>query len=179
MIEDEPTNVSSARRRAGPKQTKQEADTQLMRERLMQHIEEWYPGYRHTAPPGLAFIAVDGKVELWECALIPPKAEGTERETVWLLWNAKEVVSHSSYNAAFTDFVTELKGKRIEGKLQYYTSPLAVSAALAILMLALISGLLLWRGEAPNQLWSVFTAVVAFYFGRESGTRSIEIGGKE
>jgi hypothetical protein len=51
-------------------------------------------------------------------------------------------------------------------KLKYFTSPLAISAALAILLIALIATLELRSGKVPSQLWAVFTAVVAFYFGR-------------
>ena len=179
MIDDKSESDSTASRRARPKPTKQEVESQLMRDRLMQHIEDWYPGYRHKDPPDLTFIAHDGKIELWECVLIPPNASETQLEKMWLLWNEKESVSHYSYHTAFVDFVSEIKGRRVDGRFQYFTSPLTVSAVLALLMLGLIAGLLCFRGEVPNQLWSVFTAVVAFYFGRESGVRSSESGVRE
>jgi hypothetical protein len=98
---------------------------------------------------------------------------------LWCLWNRREFVFHETYQRAFIDFTSEIKAKRIEGKFQYFTSPLTISAILAILMLALIVGLLGFRGFVPDQLGSVFTAVVAFYFGRESGVRSAETGVRE
>jgi hypothetical protein len=166
-------------RRARPEPTKQEVNSQLMRERLLRHIADWYPGYKQKSPPALWFVAADGKLELWKCSLIPPNANEKQTEDMWLFWNTREVVSHSSSDDAFIDFVSELKSKRIEGKFQYCTSPLTVSAILAFLMLALIMGLLLSQGHVPDQLWSVFTAVAAFYFGRESGARSSETGVRE
>jgi hypothetical protein len=165
-----------ASRRATPEPTKEEVASKLMRGRLLQFIEDWYPGYRQKTPPDLSFIANDGKLELWKCSLIPPNAPEAMTEEIWLFWNGREVVSHPSSNYAFLDFVSELKSKRIEGKFQYVTSPLTVSAILAFLMLALIMGLLSFQETVPDQLWSVFTAVVAFYFGRESGARSSEAG---
>jgi hypothetical protein len=165
--------------RAGPEPTKQEVNSKLMRGRLLRHVEDWYPGYRQKSPPDLSFVAAEGKLELWKCSVIPPAARDEQTTDMWLFWNTREVVSHSSSDNAFIDFVSELKNKRIEGRFQYCTSPLTVSAILAFLMLALIMGLLLSHGSVPDQLWSVFTAVVAFYFGRESGARSSEMGVRE
>jgi hypothetical protein len=164
-------------RRATPK-TKHEVNSQLMRDRLLQHIEDWYQGYRQKSPPDLSFIANDGKLELWRCSLIPPNASGSETEEKWLFWNTNEIVSHPSADYAFMDFVSVLKNNRIDGKFQYFTSPLTVSAVLALLMLGLIMVLLWYKQTVPDQLWSVFTAVVAFYFGRESGARGAETGGR-
>jgi len=71
------------------------------------------------------------------------------------------------------------KERRLEAKLSYWTSSLTVSAILAAFLTLLIAILLFMHHQdskspdVPDQLWTVYTAVVAFYFGRgASGVRT-------
>jgi hypothetical protein len=159
--------------------TEQEVATEAMRQRILKHISNWYQGYTLKSPSDLDFITNDGGLELWTCSLLPPNGNADESKNIWLFWNTREVVSHDSYKNAFVDFVSEQRSRKIEGRFKYFTSPLTVSAVLEFCMLVLITYLLCFHNNVPDQLWSVFTAVVAFYFGRESGARSGETGVQE
>jgi hypothetical protein len=162
-----------------PRPTRKEVASERMRQRLLKHIEDWHQGYTHKNPQELDFITDDGKLELWECTMVPPQGSKNEDGKIWLFWDAREIKSYESYKSAFVDFVMEQKSKRVEGRFKYFTSPLTVSAVLALCMLLLIA-YLLWRAQnVPDQLWSVFTAVIAFYFGKESGTRTENTGGTD
>jgi hypothetical protein len=106
-------------------------------------------------------------------------SSATEGPVIWLLWDGSEVMSYQDdeQEDAFIDMINKQKTRRLDSKLKYYTSPLTISAILAIILFLLIAALELLRYDVPNQLWSVFTAVVAFYFGRESARSSAEITG--
>jgi len=161
------------------KQTKKEMASEAMRRRLLKHIEDWLPEHTHKSPQQLDFITDDGQLELWECTLTPPKGSPSDVEKVWLFWDEEEIKSYQSYNSAFVDFVAKQRSKKIEARFRYFTSPLTVSAILALLMLLLIAYLSCFREKVPDQLWSIFTAVIAFYFGRESGARAGHTDGAE
>jgi hypothetical protein len=154
------------------RKTRRETDTELMRWRLLNHIENWYIGYQRPVSQDFEFITEDGKFELWECTLTPAPESTEVKKQIWLFWNAKEMKSYKSYQPAFSDFVTEQKVRKIQGRLRYITSPLVVSAILALAMMGIIGTMLVLKMPVPDQLWSLFTAVVAFYFGREGRVRA-------
>jgi len=161
------------------RKTKREIATELMRQRLFWHIEDWYAGYSRPEPQAFDFLTEDKDFELWECRLKPsPNTENREM-TVWLFWNNQELQSYDTYQKAFVAFVSEQKIRRIQGRLKYFASPLVVSAFLALAMMGVISIMLVKKMPVPDQLWSVFTAVVAFYFGREGRVRAATPAGAE
>jgi hypothetical protein len=93
---------------------------------------------------------------------------------LWLLWDKKEVTSYDDEGDAYIDVIIGQKARRLDSKLRYYTSPLTISAVLALILFLLIAAMEMLRYSVPDQLWSVFTAVVAFYFGKESARRSVD-----
>ena len=168
--------------------TAAEQKTAKLKARFSAHIHEWWPTQdAEFADKDYNFHIEDGPFQLWSCDLsnrrtpispggsAPVSASATEhaREdirgvTLWLLWDRKEVSSYDDEGEAYSDLINGQKALRLDSKLKYYTSPLTVSAILAIILFLLIAALEILRYDVPNQLWSVFTAVVAFYFGRES-----------
>jgi hypothetical protein len=112
-----------------------------------------------------------------EGATVDQRSHGSRTgPIIWFLWDGSEVMSYKDdeQEDAFIDMINTQKARRLDSKLKYYTSPLTISAVLAVILFALIAALELLRYNVPDRLWSVFMAVVAFYFGRESA-RSAEM----
>jgi hypothetical protein len=153
------------------KLTPQEQKTARLTQRFDYHIQLWWPKYNDKGiyAREYNFIVDDHPHELWRCDFTKVEADETTapEEGLWFLWNGKEVTSYDEVDRAFVDFINEKKEARIKSKLQYITSPLAISAVLALLLGLLICWLMIWRNDVPNQLWTIFTAVIAFYFGRK------------
>jgi hypothetical protein len=148
------------------------------------------------------FHTEDRPCQLWSCHLSKPvdgrdriaeadcnggehsqgggKAQREYNESVknglklWLLWNGNEVWSYKEgdQERAYIDLINARKDRRFGAIVRYWTSPLTVSALLALILFLLIFILELSRFPVPSELWSIFTAVVAFYFGRESAGHS-------
>jgi hypothetical protein len=150
--------------------TRSEIATNMLLSRFSEHVRKWYPKFEVPEHPDYHFEAKDGPFELWSGKFFWKDTSADPGfETIWLLWNGAQTRSYPSACAAFYRLVEDQKARRTESKVKHFTSPLTVSAILAVLLLVLISLLEFCGKEVPNQLWSVFTAVVAFYFGRESG----------
>jgi hypothetical protein len=88
------------------------------------------------------------------------------------LWNGKEVVSFDDLEIAILDLFTDLREQGVEDRFWFYSSPLIVSGVLAIGLLILIAVLSFYPHGVPAQLWTIFTAIVAFYFGKQGFTAS-------
>jgi hypothetical protein len=163
---------------SGPtKRSPREQETDELILRFDDHIDKWYPNHadRTKFLRDYTFIIGGTPHEIWKCDF---KMAGSDKsappeETIWFLENGKERTSHNELSGAVVDFVNEKKEERIKSKLKLVTSPLAIGALIAILLVLLIFFLMLRRDGVPDQLWTVFTAVVAFYFGRR-GSTSIE-----
>ena len=167
--------------------TRAERATAKLKARFNAHIQEWYPRENTAFPDRDYFFHIeDAPYQLWSCRLSNRTARAAEDETptttgqqgnaartettLWLLWDKSEVTSfdEDEVEEAFTDLINGQRARRLDSKLKQWTSPLAVSAMLALILCGLITFLEVVKYDVPNQLWSVFTAVVAFYFGRES-----------
>jgi hypothetical protein len=176
--------------------TRIERETLRLKARFEAHVREWYPREVKEFPVlDMYFHVSDYPCELWSCELsrrgaptphddaqqVPADAS-EEREgkmkpiTKWLLWDRLEVISYDEdeFQDAYHDFINKQKERRMQNKLRYWTSPLAISAILALSLCLLIAILEVCKYQVPDQLWSIFTAVIAFYFGRESSRKSIE-----
>jgi hypothetical protein len=168
--------------------TRTERQTAKLRARLRAHIGDWWPQEHEEFPDkDFNFYIEDHPCQIWSCQLSNRKAaaEGQQHDgarkgpIIWLLWDGGEVLSYKDdeQEDAFIDMINKQKARRLDSKLKYYTSPLTISAVLAIILFILIAALELLRYVVPDQLWSVFTAVVAFYFGRESARSRTELTG--
>jgi hypothetical protein len=174
--------------------TAAERKTAKLKARFAAHIREWWPKQEaEFQDKEYNYHIEDGPFQLWSCELsnrrmrtlpeeVPspsespsaPSADTNKSVTVWLLWDKKEVTSYDDEGEAYTDIINGQKVRRLDSKLKYYTSPLTISAILALILFLLIATMEMFRYTVPDQLWSVFTAVVAFYFGKESSRRSTE-----
>jgi hypothetical protein len=152
------------------RKTTEEKRTALLIRRFRAHINEWYPKYVGYKRDDFEFYVQDAPFQLWRGDVY--EGDGSEHTQFWFLWTGDEVMSFKEQDEAFMEFINGKKARRLDSKLRYYTSPLTISAVLAVLLLLLIAGLEFRGDRVPNQLWSIFTAVVAFYFGRESSRRS-------
>ena len=68
---------------------------------------------------------------------------------------------------AYNDLIVEQRELKIRQTWTFVASPLIISGLLAIALLVIIGWLVLTKSSVPPELWSIFTAVVAFYFGKE------------
>jgi hypothetical protein len=120
------------------------------------------------------FHIKDGRHQVWSCrmsSLVKPEQDSV---TLWFLWDGSELSCYEDgkRDEPFTELITGQKTRR--SWLNIFTSPRVIGAALAVTLTALVAGLEVFRGEVPRELWSIFTAVIAFFFGRESAPRSSE-----
>jgi hypothetical protein len=160
-----------------------ERRTLRLKARIESHIREWYPRELEKFPVReLYFIISDHPYELWKCEMSrQDPAEDDRPITKWVVWDGKELISYGDdeFIDAYHTLINGQKERRIQNKLRYWTSPLAVSAILALALCVLIAILELAKYQVPDQLWSIFTAVIAFYFGRESSRRNVDFPGGE
>jgi hypothetical protein len=146
--------------------------TRQLKERLLEHLTEWWPHENANYPDkDFLFEIEDAPCEIWHCKLTDVKVEGSPKgPTIWFLWNGIEVTSYPDKDKikAFIDLMNFQQLRRSKAAIRRLASPLLVSGALALLLFGLIGTMELGSYTVPPQLWSVFTAVVAFYFGREN-----------
>lgn len=151
--------------------TTEEQKTRRLTQRFDYHMQLWWPKYsdKEKFSGEYNFIIGDKPHQLWRCDFEKANAEekALTGKSLWFLWNGIEITSYDKIDDAVVDFINEKKEARIKSKLQYITSPLAISAVLALLLGLLIFVLMVWRNGVPDQLWTIFTAVIAFYFGRK------------
>src|SRR5258708_34625116 len=166
------------------KPTATERETARLRARFHAHIHEWWPRYDADFPrKEFWYHITDAPYELWSCELSKdqlapaeePKSAELERSgaepnrdenangvTLWLLWDKREVTSYDDEGDAYQELINGQKARRLDSTFRYWTSPLTVSAILAVMLLMLISALEVFRQNFPDQLWSIFTACAAF-----------------
>ena len=177
-------------------QTRGQRRTDLLKARFREYLDSHYPNERKKFPDEDFYFSVeDSPFQVWSCVLVDRRpaaqhdgisetpslndeaAKKLEYDnTIWLFWDGSEITSFSKDNSegAFVSLIDQQRARRRNAKLKYFTSPLTVSAVLAMIMLLLIALLAIipafinTKIEVPQQLWTVFTAVVAFYFGKEN-----------
>lgn len=94
------------------------------------------------------------------------------RKQFYLLWDAKEFKTFKGefLSLAIEEFVTLLRERRTRERWHFYATPLIISGFIAVVLLLILAGLMISGRSVPPELWSIFTAIVAFYFGREGWT---------
>lgn len=164
--------------------TRTEVQTNILMRRFRNHVQQWWPRLVDTVePPDFDFCVEDRPYQIWKGKFLAPGKGASDQKSLtgkpdstldinacylWFLWDGAEVRSFATSEEAYYDLVQGQKARRLNSKFKYLTSPLTISAVLAVLLLCLIAGLEITHQIVPDQLWSIFTAVVAFYFGRES-----------
>lgn len=173
--------------------TKEEKWAAQLKDLFLKHIRDWYPYYNKTEYSDNSFEFFfhirDSPCEIWSFEILQQinpktvdrpteeeeinvKRSGLERKKIWLYWDGVEVQSFDDAEEAFCELIHDKREERLVSKWKYFTSPATISAALALLMLLMIATLQLWKDNVPQQLWTIFTAVIAFYFGRGNSSRN-------
>lgn len=151
--------------------TRLEKKTLKIRERIFFHFEKYWGSYSDNSKysePDLRFVIEDEPHQIWS---IYCSNKSTEKEVkVYFLWNGQEIISFETDEQAYQQLINEKKNKRIESVFKYWTATVTVSAILAFSLLIFIVGLSVFDKTVPAELWTVFTAVISFYFGRGSST---------
>jgi hypothetical protein len=157
------------------KQTKQEQRTAEIEERIERHLKSDWPEEFASSPfskNNLSFLCLLPPVhEMWSYDFIITDQESSEETVrVYCVWNGNEIVSYARVEEAISDFVGSVRESQIHANWRFFSSPLIMSGTLALGMLLIIAVLSIQQADVPPQLWSVFTAVIAFYFGKEGWT---------
>src|ERR1700749_544863 len=79
-----------------------------------------------------------------EGATVDQRSHGSRTgPIIWFHWDGSEAMSYKDdeQEDAFIDMINTQKARRLDSKLKYYTSPLTISAVLAVILFALIAAL--------------------------------------
>lgn len=159
------------------RKTSAERLTDSLIERYRNHLRENYASRleNQDAPrDNFEWCYSDKAINIWcydNGVAAQDDNEEDEEDYIYLVWDGKEVLSYDDADTAYIDILSELRQQSSVRAVLYATSPLAVSALIAVLLAGIIGAMLLNQMKVPDPLWSIFTAVVAFYFGREGGAR--------
>jgi hypothetical protein len=154
-----------------PKKTKQEKASEAMQNRLEAFCLDSYPEYFDKTKfeeIDLNYVAEISPHEIWRADFNPVgSTDDDEIDSIYLVWNGAEVIGHEDdAESALLDVLTDQKELRARERMRFYASPLIVSGILAVGLFALIAYLSITTTREIPQLWTVFTAVIAFYFGK-------------
>jgi hypothetical protein len=116
----------------------------------------------------------EGRSQIW-CYYNLSETEDSRtsdcHDLIYAWWDGREVTTYDDADSTYLDFLNYKRRREAVRLTLYSTSPLIISAIIAVILVALIAYMLLSGIKVPDPLWSIFTAVVAFYFGRESSHR--------
>ncbi len=165
--------------------TNAERATAVMEARAIQTMKRDYPDLCFNddyGEPSVYFITALSPLQL--LGVEPGRkrseqgqdGEKTEERQLYFVWDGGEFTTFDDPEEAITDFVSLAREKTIRTRWQFYASPLIISGVIAIGLLSTIASLLFLGRNVPPELWSIFTAVAAFYFGKEGWTAMRERG---
>jgi hypothetical protein len=140
---------------------------QRMREELVIDFKEL------TSEPDLKLVNRDYPYELWLATFEDRDPVTNDRVMKTLIWDQNEVHTFDYYNAGLREYTSIQKERRKRTNFELLTAPLTIGASIGILLVLVMAVQLFWGTDTglkrvPDQLWSILTAVIAFYFGRGS-----------
>lgn len=107
-----------------------------------------------------------GKFEIYEVDFLS-KSNHKKFVTKYVFNNNGEIWTFDNIEDALSTAMPEIRRHYAKLIATFILSPIIISGALAVVMVLLIAYLLINQMPVPSQLWSIFTAIVAFYFGKE------------
>jgi hypothetical protein len=152
--------------------TKAEKRTDDLLKKLRNHVELWYEETTGHKYKDYNWLTSYEPFHVWRFDYAESIAKINEKKSIWLVWDGAEVRSYDRFEEMFLYVLHQKRVHDSQTKLQYWTSPLAVSAILAVILTGVLSYLSIMKIETPPQLWTIFTAVIAFYFGRQASTKT-------
>ena len=137
---------------------------------LDEHHSHWLSDDRRIET---RFLCDDPPLQLWRVQIFPKDdVSGKTEVKAWaFFWDGKEFTSYDHTYQAVEEFVAAVKQRRVERNWITWFSPTSISGYIALLLVVLLMTLLLRGFEVPQPLWPIVSAVIAFYFGRQSSNR--------
>jgi hypothetical protein len=155
-------------------QTKAERYTQQLEDRAIETLKRDYPNLCSSDTherPDIEWIVKFERLEFLRAKPIKKDKTSKKKDAyLYLVWDGREFTIFDIIEDAIVHFSANIRESSIKQRLLFVSSPLIVSGLLAFGLLVLLATLSLNGQGVPSQLWSIFTAVVAFYFGREGWT---------
>ncbi|MFN9095406.1 MAG: hypothetical protein ACK5WN_14025 [Alphaproteobacteria bacterium] len=155
-------------------ETRKQQDTSrliaLIHKELRAHHEHWLINDRRIET---RFLCDDLPLQLWRVQIYErDDIEGKHEVKAWAFyWDGSEFTSYDHTYQAVKEFVAAVKQRRLETNWATWFSPTSISGYIALLLIFLLGALLLLGFDVPQPLWPIVSAVIAFYFGRQSSTR--------
>jgi hypothetical protein len=155
------------KRRSYRKRSDKEYRTLYVREKIIEHAR--FVHGMEVKQSELSFLAEDGESELWKIDISegdPLYQKGRIKDEIIFFWNGYEVESFYDTPAAIRAFINQMQLRSHVRFWQFLSSPLIISGIIGILLIAMTFYSIARLPETPTQMWTILTAVVAFYFGR-------------
>jgi hypothetical protein len=94
--------------------------------------------------------------------------ERKEVSRLYFTWDGREVKSYDDYIRFLQDFTRHSQERRVKSWWHFVTSPLSIGGLIGLLLVVVVAVQLFSGRAVPDALWQVLTAVIAFYFGKNS-----------
>lgn len=158
-----------------PARTSRQIKTDLIIQRIKAEIRQDFPDLKSDDDDlDPLLVDRDGKIQVWLIVCKNDRDPATgDRLIKSAIWTGKEIDTFDHYNQGVREYLMKARSRKWSIFFGEITSPLTIGAMIGVL-LVLITAFQLFRAGAdkvPEQLWTVLTAVIAFYFGR-GGRRS-------
>lgn len=153
-----------------PEQKETRRVIDLIHNELNEHHSHWLTDERRIET---RFLCDDPPLQLWRVQIFAKDDVFGQKEIkAWAFyWDGKEFTSYDHTYQAVKEFVAAVKQRRIERNWATWFSPTSISGYIALSLIILLGALLLRGFEVPQPLWPIVSAVIAFYFGRQSSIR--------
>jgi hypothetical protein len=154
-----------------PPRTHGQRKIDILISRIYEELSIEYPDLK--SKPEIRLVNKDHPYELWTATFTERDPVTQDRLLKAMMWNGSSFDTYDYLNQAMREYTAILKERRNNALAQFLTSPLTIGAFIGIL-LVIITAIQLFIGKedsyklVPDQLWSILTAVIAFYFGRGS-----------
>jgi hypothetical protein len=156
--------------------TDREKWSEYLERRVLTEVNKYYPEYFDDAvyvqPLEVVNLTEIDPYSLVCCNAFKKASKGKRpAQSVYAVWDGKEVtVYEDDAEEPFIEVIGFLRAERQQDRLRYMATPVYVSMILAVVLTLTIVGLLAFKPPVPPELWTVYTAVIAFYFGRQGLT---------
>lgn len=151
-----------------PTKTLREKHTERVEARLRAHLQkDWRDLLEGEpfSPSHLSCLSECPPRELWMYR-IQESEKHPGGYDIYLIWDGREVFSLDDIRHAISAFTAGIREEKTKERFLFFSTPIIISGILSTGLLILIAALSFFHEDGvPVQLWSIFTAVIAFYFG--------------
>jgi hypothetical protein len=116
----------------------------------------------------LRLVNRDRKNQLWLIVCKNDREPSTgDRLIKSAIWNGSEIDTFDYFNQGIREYLVLARARKTASFFRQFTSPLTIGAMIGVLLVLITAVQLFHAGmdKVPDQLWTILTAVIAFYFG--------------